>query len=256
MNKIKRYTKHGVIALAALLLVVGAVSVRAGWGGSFWGLVADKTADRLVAKVDLPDLEQELGSTGETLNTRNLTGLFDLSLKDGDGSDGGVKLTRQFFTDTIFAAASGTFLSVQNTGAEAMVCRAGLRLFASSSNALPVTGRWSIGTSTVSGLPTSTVFEAGIDDKSVLGVILTTSTNSGQVSGQANHKGWFSTSTSAGNIRSRGSDCVRVDTGHYLIGLQLFESGYLGARPLTADATGYASSSFYWVEWLRVATSS
>ena len=60
MNKIKKLARWGLPVLAALLLLVGAVSVRADWRGSLWELIADKTADRLAAKVELPD-EVELG---------------------------------------------------------------------------------------------------------------------------------------------------------------------------------------------------
>ena len=268
MEKLTNKKKFALGAASVLVfaLVVG-VNVGSANGGNLLNRLLDKLADRLTPSLEqqlLQDtqVEEELGSTGESLAVRNLTGLFDLTLKDSDGSDGGTRLSSRFISDTLFTAASTTFVSIQNTsGQTAYACRAGLRLFASSSNALPTAARWSIGTSTETGPASTTAFAGGTDNKSILGYSLASGTLSGQVGRFAlnaagdnggNADGNTVTSTNAIGATAGTQVCVPVEHGVYVTGLFRQE---VPVGTFSAGVSGYASSSYYWLELLSVPTS-
>lgn len=97
--------------------------------------------------------EALLGGVGESASDRNVTGLYDLTLKDSDSSEDTFWHSRRIVKGTFNGPASSTFLSIRNTTGRDLQVR-GLSILTpgTASGSMRVT----FGTSTVTGATTST----------------------------------------------------------------------------------------------------
>src|SRR3990167_3786112 len=240
------------IALGLLLATVGVV--KAGLGADFWELVARFTAKEVVERN--PDLvvqgsdEEVAGGSGDALAVRQFTGLFDLTLKDGDGTDSGQSHSERLITGDLNESAgtgsgnqyaSSTLASVRNTfGQRQLICAGdiGMQVFASSSNAANKDLEYRLTTST---LPALTEGTAGADTKApLLAFHLTanTLTQAGRVI--------TASATGIATAAGFGSGCAVWEPNDYLL---LNVNNYTDSESATSSAgSGVASSSFFYVK--------
>lgn len=241
------------ITLGLFLAVTGLVKAGA-WQG-FWDLVADRTADRIVS--NNPDLtlqgDEVLGGVGESLAVRNLTGLFDLTLKDGDGTESGQSKSQRLITGDWYesagsGAASATLASVQNaTGQRNLLCAPdiGVQLFASSTaNPGNMAQEILIATSSVS----SVVWNATHVQNPLFAISLEAGTLT------ADGRMLTASSTGLATAGGYGSDCVVWEPNDYVV---LTTQAITASQAVTSSYMGgVASSSFYWLSPRQMATSS
>ena len=248
------------VALGLFLAVLG-VTQAGSLREDFLTLVAKFTAQEVVNKN--PDLfilgdEEVAGGSGDALAVRQFTGLFDLTLKDGDGTDSGQSHSERLITGDLYESAgtgsgnqyaSSTLASVRNTfGQRQLICAgdAGMQVFASSSNAANKDLEYRLTTSTVSALTEGT---AGADTKApLLAFHLTanTLTQAGRVI--------TASATGIATAAGFGNGCAVWEPNDYLL---LNVNNYTDSESATSSAgSGVASSSFFYVKTRTMATSS
>jgi len=229
----------GVIAgiVVGMFLVGVVVAADAGFS---WSNVEKLVAEKLYGEVQG---DTSLGDTGESGGDRNVTGLYDLTLKDSDSSEDTFWLSNRVFRGTI-GTASSTFLSIQNTsGNDWLVDRFTLKLDATASGTL----RLSCGTSTIAFHTTNGIHGAlNTDPEALFGKYIATSTASGVYSS--------STFTNAG--QNVAVELVR-NNEYVLCGLWSGDAdGGNSILSTTSTASrGFSASSWYTLEVLEYATS-
>jgi len=235
----KRYLVAGVVACLLLgLLAVGGV-VKADDGQSVLDKIIAKAAQLIAQDVLKHKTATEaLGGTGET-STRNVTGLFDLTLKDSDSSEDDVWFSRRIIKDTLNGSASSTFLSIRNTtGHDWFVQNVYLYLPGSASGTMRV----AMGTSTVSGGTTSSPAFG------IFAIEGTTTTLSNAFFNQSS----TSSVTGVGTNVANGMDLPVVKPNDYITGVQAYQDTF-NYNPDPDSA--FSTASYYVIEFIEMATS-
>lgn len=252
-KKQKLPVRRTVTMVVIACLVVGlfvAVAAKAQVDQSFldaWAIVKAKV-EGLLAPDRMPTLEELqakqgiLGGNGETASTRNLTGLYDMTLKDSDSSEDDGKLATRLIKGGFNSAsiASSTFESMQNTTSHLLcVVEWEVYLPGTASGTMRVT----MGTSTVTGATTSSP---------PFGIIALQGTTTTLTNAWFN--GGATTSLQGtGAVSNSGKSFPCIRPNEHLIGVQK----YVDTFDYHPDFDSAFSTSAYWRMLLReMATSS
>jgi len=229
----KRYLVAGVVACLLLgLLAVGGV-VKADDGQSVLDKIIAKAAQLIAQDVLKGKTAAEvLGGVGET-STRNLTGLYDLTLKDSDSSEDSFWFSRRIIKGTLNGMSSSTFLSLRNTtGHDWFVQSAYVYLPGTASGTM----RIALGIGSTSGGGTTSSPETDILDWTG-----TTTTLSNAV-----------TSTILGTYTGKDSGMRRVKPNDYITGVQ----DYIDTFTYNPDPdAAFSTASYYVIEFVEMSTS-
>ena len=207
------------------------------------------TSEKLPSVTELQARDSEvLGGTGETASSRNVTGLFDLTLKDSDSSENDIKWVRRQISGTI-GTASSTFLSIQNTtGHDVYVESAMIRLFTNASS----TTRFGMGTSTFTDSAYNLAWSSV--PKQIFGAVVATSTGDGVAGMATSTRGsYYALVNEVGTATTAIHPWLVVKPNEYIVGFMQSQN-QKWAVTSTSDR-GFSASSFYLLNLFEVATS-
>lgn len=247
-----------VSCLVVGLLVAGGIQARVdqqfldSWAyvkATVEGLLTQDSSSRLPSLEELQAKDSDVvGGTGESFSTRNLTGLYDLTLKDSDDSEDQYKWTQRQISGTI-GTSSSTFLSIQNTtGHDVHVETAGIRLFTNASS----TTRLAMGTSTVTGNAYNLAW-ASVPKQIFGGVVATSTGDSAGFMATTTAGSTYALVDEAGTATTGRSPWVVVKPNEYIVGFMQSQDPKWATT--STNDRGFSASSFYLLNIREIATS-